>query len=41
MLLDALSADSDPVVMSALRVMAAIADCPGQFRPVLVSLLDR
>ncbi|PNH05463.1 Protein VAC14 [Tetrabaena socialis] len=40
-LLDSLSAPSDVVVTSALGVLAAIADCPGQFTPVLVALLDR
>ena len=40
-LLDALSASSEPVVLQALSVLAAIASCPQQFRPVLVSLLSR
>ncbi len=40
-LLDSLSASSEPVVVAALGVLAAIAACPHQFRPVLVSLLDR
>ncbi|KAG2435963.1 hypothetical protein HXX76_007157 [Chlamydomonas incerta] len=40
-LLDSLSAPSDAVVTSALGVLAALADCPGQFSPVLVALLDR
>lgn len=30
-LLDALSAPSEPVVTSGLGVLAALADCPGQF----------
>ncbi|GLI67554.1 hypothetical protein VaNZ11_011781 [Volvox africanus] len=40
-LLDSLSAPSDAVVTSALGVLAALADCPGQFNPVLVAFLDR
>eukprot|EP00198_Chlamydomonas_reinhardtii_P009884 XP_001699221.1 predicted protein [Chlamydomonas reinhardtii] len=40
-LLDSLSAPSDAVVTSALGVLAALAECPGQFSPVLVALLDR
>ncbi|GAX78869.1 hypothetical protein CEUSTIGMA_g6308.t1 [Chlamydomonas eustigma] len=40
-LLDSLSAGSEPVVVAALGVLAAIAACPHQFRPVLISLLDR
>ena len=40
-LLDSLSAGSEPVVVAALGVLAAIAACPAQFRPVLVSLLNR
>ncbi|EFJ46562.1 hypothetical protein VOLCADRAFT_62382 [Volvox carteri f. nagariensis] len=40
-LLDSLSAPSDAVVTSALGVLAAVADCPGQFSSVLVAFLDR
>ncbi|GIL89811.1 hypothetical protein Vretimale_16501 [Volvox reticuliferus] len=40
-LLDSLSAPSDAVVTSALGVLAALADCPGQFNAVLVAFLDR
>ncbi|KAG2488883.1 hypothetical protein HYH03_012677 [Edaphochlamys debaryana] len=40
-LLDSLSAPSDAVVTSALGVLAALADCPGQFTPVLVAFLGR
>ncbi|KXZ45904.1 hypothetical protein GPECTOR_49g488 [Gonium pectorale] len=40
-LLDSLSAPSDAVVASALGVVAALADCPGQFSAVLVAFLDR
>ncbi|GLC41783.1 hypothetical protein PLESTM_001239100 [Pleodorina starrii] len=40
-LLDSLSAPSDAVVTSALGVLAALADCPGQFNSVLVAFLDR
>mmetsp|Transcript_2306 Transcript_2306/g.5914 ORF Transcript_2306/g.5914 Transcript_2306/m.5914 type:complete len:925 (+) Transcript_2306:104-2878(+) len=40
-LLDALLAHSETVVEAALGVFAAIASCPGQFRPVLGELLGR
>lgn len=40
-LLDCLGTSSAPLMAAALKVVADVAGCPNQFRPLLRALLER